>query len=241
MSNPKIKEMEKMERKLSGKKYLLAFILTIIIFSGGILIGIIIENARLENAKQSTLSEKVGLLSLQLQQRYIDSGIADCKSLNKILDTNLNELGKKMGIIIDYEKKSFFNQEEFDLQLRDYFLTEIQYFLLSQEIDRKCSQDNLKILYFYDENKYDTQGSILGYLKNKFGENILIFSFNSKFKEEPMINLLLTSYKINQFPSIVIENEILLGHQEIEELQKTICGDLQRIGKNLAEECSIPN
>jgi len=233
--------MEKMERKLSLKKYLLAFILTIIIFSGGILVGIIIENARLENAKQSTLSEKVGLLSLQLQQRYIDSGIADCKSLNKILETNLNELGKKMELIMDYEKKSFFNQEEFDLQLRDYFLTEIQYFLISQEIDRQCSQDNIKILYFYDENKYDTQGSILGYLKNKFGENILIFSFNSEFKEEPMISLLLTSYKINQFPSIVIENEIFLGHQEVEELQKTICGDLQRIGKNITKECPIAN
>jgi len=230
-----------MERKLSLKKYLLAFILTIIIFSGGILVGIIIENARLENAKQSTLSEKVGLLSLQLQQRYIDSGIADCKSLNKILETNLNELGKKMELIMDYEKKSFFNQEEFDLQLRDYFLTEIQYFLISQEIDRQCSQDNIKILYFYDENKYDTQGSILGYLKNKFGENILIFSFNSEFKEEPMISLLLTSYKINQFPSIVIENEIFLGHQEVEELQKTICGDLQRIGKNITKECPIAN
>src|SRR3989344_2365232 len=233
--------MEKMERKLSLKKYLLAFILTIIIFSGGILVGIIIENARLENAKQRTLSEKVGLLSLQLQQRYIDSGIADCKSLNKILETNLNELGKKMELIMDYEKKSFFNQEEFDLQLRDYFLTEIQYFLISQEIDRQCSQDNIKILYFYDENKYDTQGSILGYLKNKFGENILIFSFNSEFKEEPMISLLLTSYKINQFPSIVIENEIFLGHQEVEELQKTICGDLQRIGKNITKECPIAN
>ena len=113
-----------MERKLSLKKYLLAFILTIIIFSGGILVGIIIENARLENAKQSTLSEKVGLLSLQLQQRYIDSGIADCKSLNKILETNLNELGKKMELIMDYEKKSFFNQEEFDLHLYSFLLVE---------------------------------------------------------------------------------------------------------------------
>ena len=138
---------------------------------------------------------------------------------------------------MDYEKKSFFNEEEFSLQLRDYFLTEIQYFLVSQEIDKQCTRDNIKILYFYDENKYDTQGSILGYLKNKFGENILIFSFNSKFKQEPMINLLLTSYKINQFPSVVIENEIFLGHQEVEELQKIICKDLQNIGKNVTQEC----
>src|SRR3989344_9474698 len=192
---------------------------------------------RIQHSQQSTLNEKVGLLSLQMQQRYIDSGIADCESLNNILETNIDELSKKMEIIIDYEKKSFFNQEEFNLQLRDYFLTEIQYFLISQEIDRQCSQDNIKILYFYDENKYDTQGSILGYLKDKFGENILVFSFNSEFKEEPMINLLLTSYKINQFPSVVIENEIFLGHQEVEELQKIICKDLQNIGKNVTQEC----
>ncbi len=136
-----------MERKVSTKKYLLAFILTIIIFAGGIFIGILFENIRLTYSEQVILSEKVGLRSLQLQQNYIDTGLADCATLHQIVETNINELGKKMGEVIEYEKRSFLNEEEFKLQLQDYFLTEIQFLLTSQEIDKKCKKDSVKIIY----------------------------------------------------------------------------------------------
>src|SRR3989344_3880099 len=201
------------ERITSTKKYLIAFVLTLLVFSGGIVVGIGIENARLSSAKQITLEEKVTLRSLQLQQNYIDSGITDCKTLNTILENNINELGKKVAIIIDYEKKAVFNEEEFQLQLQDYFLTEIQFYLLAKDIDKKCTQDNIKILYFYDENRDETQGDILVYLKKKFDNKVLIFSLDSGFMQEPMIKTLLTNYKINQFPALVIEDKVFEGHQ----------------------------
>ncbi|MEK6900158.1 MAG: hypothetical protein AABX05_03460, partial [Nanoarchaeota archaeon] len=163
-----------LERKTSSKKYLLAFILTIIIFSGGIVVGIMLENARMSSAEQITLKEKVNLRSLQLQQSYISSGITDCKTLQTILESNIDDLGKKVAIIIDYEKKSVFNEQEFKLQLQDYFLTEIQFYLLAKEIDHECPQNNVKLLYFYDENKDDTHGDILAYLKKIFGSRLLI-------------------------------------------------------------------
>ena len=146
-----------LERKTSVKKYLLAFALTLLVFSGGIVAGLFIENLRLSSAKQIALTEKVTLRSLQLQHNYIASGLTDCKTLHTILENNINELGKKVAIIIDYEKKAVFNEEEFQLQLQDYFLTEIQFYLLAKDIDKKCPQDNIKILYFYDENRDETQ------------------------------------------------------------------------------------
>ncbi len=111
-----------MERHISTKKYLLAFVLTLIIFAGGIGIGILFENARWNYAEESLLSQKVNLQSLQLQQRYVGSGLADCQAMNRILENNINELTKKMAEVIDYQKKAILNGEEFDLQLQDYFL-----------------------------------------------------------------------------------------------------------------------
>ena len=127
-----------MSRTLSKKKYFLAFILTLIIFSGGILTGILFEDVRLNDSNEINLLEKVNLRSLQLQQNYIESGIAECNALNHILEANIKELGKKVQVISGYEKKSVLNEKEFNLQLRDYFLTEIQFLLISQEIDQKC-------------------------------------------------------------------------------------------------------
>lgn len=230
------------ERKISAKKYLLAFVLTLLIFSGGIMIGIVFENARLSSAEQITLQEKVSLRSLQLQQNYIESGITDCKTLNTILENNINELGEKMGIIIEYEKKALFNQEEFNLQLQDYFLTEIQFYFLTQEISKKCPQNNVKIVYFYDENKDDTQGDILAYLKKRFGSKLLIFSLNSQFSQEPMIGTLLTYHNITKFPAVVIEENVYQGHRTVEQLMENICSEFAGMGADIPEDCrEIPS
>ena len=225
-----------LERTTSTKKYLLAFFLTLLIFSGGIITGLFIENLRLSSAKQITLEEKVSLRSLQLQQSYIDSGVTDCKTLNTILENNINELGKKVALIIDYKKKAVFSEEEFKLQLQDYFLTEIQFYFLAHDIEKKCPQNNIKVLYFYDENKDETQGDILVYLKKKFDNKLLIFSLDSGFTQEPMIKTLLTYYDITEFPALVVYNRVLEGHQSAEQLMQYICVDFQKMG-TASEEC----
>ena len=228
-----------LERKTSIKKYLIAFFLTLLIFSGGIVTGLFIENLRLSSAKQITLSEKVTLRSLQLQQNYISSGITDCKTLNTILETNINELEKKVAIVIDYKKKALFSEDEFKLQLQDYFLTEIQFYLLAQEIEKKCPQNNIKVLYFYDENKDETQGDILIYLKKKFDNKLLIFSLDSGFTQEPMIKTLLTYYNISEYPALVVDQQVLQGHQSAEQLMRYICADFQKMDTAVPEECLV--
>lgn len=228
-----------MERRISFKKYILALFLTLVIFAGGIIFGAVLENVRLRDSTEINLQEKVNLLSLQLQQKYIDSGIADCTALNQILGSNINELEKKGRVIIDYEQKSVLNEEEFDLQLRDYFLTEIQFLLISQDIDKKCPQNSIKVIYFYDENQFDTQGRILDYLKKLFGSQVLVFSFDSGFLEEPMIKILLTSYNITTFPAVVVEDKIFQGHTPVKTLMEQICKEFEQLEKEIPKECSI--
>ena len=226
-----------MERTVSGKKYLIAFILTVVIFTGGIFIGILFEDLRLRDSQNDILSEKVVLQSLQLQQKYIDSGAADCATMNKILETNIDDLNKKMKEVIEYEKNSFVNTDEFNLQLQDYFLTEIQFLILSEEIDKKCSKDNVKVIYFYDENAFDTQGSILDYLRKVFGSKVLVFSLNSDFSQEPMINILLSSYNITEFPSVVVEDTVFQGHSSVEVLLYQVCTEFSELGDTIPPQC----
>ena len=198
----------------------------------------VIDKARLSQTNQVNLDEKANLRSLQLQQNYIESGIAKCDALNKILETNTNELAQKMAVLVDYEKKTIFNEAEFNSQLRDYFLTEIQYLLVSEDIDKTCAKDNVKVVYFYDESSQDTQGQILDYLKKLFGGRILVFSFNSQFTEEPMIQILLTSYGIKQFPSVVVDDEVFQGHTSVENLMRTLCTDFSKMNVT-QKECRI--
>lgn len=224
-----------MERKVSTGKYLLAFLLTLVVFSGGIGIGIFFETVRLNDSKQINLEEKVNLKSLQLQQEYIKSGVAECAVLNQILERNIAELDEQVDIVLDYEKRSVLNDREFNLQLRDYFLTEIQFLVLSREIDKDCARDHVKVLFFYDEDKQDTQGRILDYLKVLFGPRVLIFSFDSGFTDEPIIKLLLASYNISKFPAVVVEDTVFQGPTTAKALLAEICKNMPG---NLPEECA---
>ncbi len=222
-------------RHLSTRKYLIAFVLSLLVFLGGVVIGMVIENARLVDARQITLSEKVNLRSLQLQQQYIKSGIADCTAINEILEANINELGEKIDIISGYEEKAFFSEQQFDLELRDYFLTEIQYFLLAEEFEKQCGRENVKVLYFYAENQFDTQGRVLDYLRKLFEGKMLVFSFNSAFTKEPMIRTLLASYNITSFPAVVVEEEAFQGFTSVGVLLDRICGEFERARERAGE------
>ncbi len=228
-----------MERQLSSKKYLLALVLTIIIFGVGILVGMLFENVRLEHSKELIISQKVGLQSLQLQQKYINQGLADCRVLHQILETNTDQLQKKMAEVAEYEKRSFLKETDFDLQLRDYFLTEIQFLLLAQDIDKVCVQENVKIVYFYDDNPYDTQGDILSYLKKIFGSRLLVFSLDSTFAEEPMIKILLASHNITTFPAVIIEDQKFQGATSVETIMQAICNKFENINGTVPPECAI--
>ena len=223
-----------MERKISKAKYLLAFILTLLVFSGGMIIGIFLETLRLENSAEINLEEKANLKSLQLQLGYIASGIAECRVLNQVLERNLADLSEKVDTIATYQKKSLINDREFKLQLRDYFLTEIQFLILSQEIDKNCHRDFVRVLFFYDEDKQDTQGVILDYMKKLFGPRVLIFSFDSGFTEEPMIKLLLSSYHITNFPAVIVEDQVFEGPTTAKTLLAEIC---RKVPGKLPGEC----
>lgn len=227
-----------MARKVSVKKYVIAFVLTLIIFTAGVFAGMALDDARLNDSKQINQDEKLNLRSLQLQESYIDSGLADCNALNQVLETNINELAKKMAIIIDYEKNSIFNQNEFNAQLRDYFLTEIQFLLVAQQIDNKCQKDSIKVIYFYDDDINDTQGKILDYLKKKFKHKVLVFSFNSAF-QEPMISILLESYNIKQYPAVVVGEKVYQGHTNVKTLMSSMCDEFEESKIELPKECEV--
>ena len=225
-------------RKLSGKKNLLAFVLTLLVFSGGMATGVFVENLRLDHSQQLALQEKVNLRSIQLQQNYIDSGIADCNALNDLLESYITNLGKKMADVINYDNNAVFNGYDFELVLRDYFLTEVQFFFTAEEIDKKCKRESVKVLYFYDESSFDTQGDILAYLKKLFKQRMLVFSFNSEFKEEPMIQLLLSSYNVSQFPAVVIDGKTYQGQRNVKEMMSIVCSEFAEIGAK-PKECRI--
>ncbi len=217
-----------MRKELNKSRYILAAVLTLIILASGIGIGLVIEKARLLASERSNVMQDIALNSLQVQQLYLDTyNINSCESIQKLLESNMNDLDLSMKRLVKYSKSAVMNREDFELNLRDYFVTELQYFLISEKMKSKCKMDSVNVLYFYTQTEEsDRQGYVLDFIKKKFGDQVMIFSFNANFEGEPMIEMLTKAHGLEDFPATAIDGKTFEGYTPEEEVEKAVCETL---------------
>ena len=225
-------------RELNGRLYLTAFVITVVVFILGLLAGLVIEGQRVEYMTAQGELQAVNFDSIQLQYLYL-SGLQNNKSctlLSNALNKYIHETDEIRTRLEQYTEKSNIKYEDFALLKRKYTLTQINYWYLARKTKELCSEDYLTVLYFYDKDSDESrnQGFILDYFKKKFKDRILIFAIDSKFAEEPMVQMLKESYQINQEPTIIVGDTKMEGFQSTDKLQETFCN----LYASKPEECT---
>ena len=214
--------------KVNKSKYIIALILTLIIFSLGLLIGYGITGIRLKYTTDIEKEQRLAYDSLQVQALYISSllGRGDCAALSKTLQKNIDDVEKTAQKLEDFIKDTNSKADYLTLK-RQYVISQIRYWLLAQETNRLCDKDSVSILYFYSVDpecsKCTTQGVILSYLKDVLKDKLLVFSLDANFVEEPLISLINNNYEIMETPSIVLNEKVYPGLITKEELLKLLC------------------
>ncbi|MEA3515507.1 MAG: conjugal transfer protein TraF, partial [Nanoarchaeota archaeon] len=151
----------------------------------------------------------------------------DCQTMQETFEANMENLELARLKLEEYTKNSKINKDDFNQIKRDYTISQLQYWLFAKKKKQICDSDDVSILYFFAEDKAckdcNKQSFVLTYLKKIFGADLLIFSINSNFTEEPMVNLLQKSYNVTEFPTMMIDNQKVEGLHNKDELMKMIC------------------
>lgn len=223
-----------MVRVLSKEKYIIAGIITFLIFSLGLALGIIIDNARLKILEYEAERREIDFASLQFQYLYLtslDSEGESCSVLNTALDKSVAELSKSLEQFVQYKKGSKLNKENWVLIGRKYLLDNLQYWFFAKKSKQKCQSDLVNLLYFYSDERCDEcpdQGVLLTYFKKLYGEKLLIFPINVDFEgEEPLITIMKSRYNIVSYPTLVIEDVKYQGIRYKQELDELICSSFK--------------
>jgi len=220
------------KRKASRNKYIIAVVFTITAFLLGFLVNSVIEGKRLDLSQQVLSEQKVELESLYVQFLYTDllATEENCSEALGVLDYNLNILGETQRKLEEYNSEASLRKESFPLILRTYYLEEIKFWLLAQKIQRLCKDnfDHILVLNFFYGSKYEcgdceSQNFILTNLKNEFKDDLLIFNFNVKFTDEPMVHILKEKYNITEYPTIIINNKKFEGLTSEKILFNVVC------------------
>ena len=227
-------------RSLSGRRYLFAAVLTLLIFSLGLMLGLVIEGKRVAFIHEKTSEQNLDFSSLQLQYEYINqlSREKNCPALAKNFDENVNVLEDTRERLESYRDQSSVNKAEFEVIRRDYTIAQFNYWLFAKKYKSLCNANITTILFFYDDDdkcgECSNQGYVLSYLKNVSGDQLLNSAIYGKYEVEPMVGIIKTTYEVNEYPTLVIEDETFVGFMSADGLKEQIC----EVINNTHEACS---
>ncbi|MBI4983105.1 hypothetical protein HZC32_00470 [Candidatus Woesearchaeota archaeon] len=220
-------------RKISRDKYIIAGIVTFLIFSLGITLGVILEDYRYTAIEEINLEQEVKYLSLQSQYLYLSSfsNYDNCPILSTALKETMEDLSDSLSEVITSEEEKKVSDTRKRIIMRRYLLDNLRYWLLARESKEKCNLDTVNILYFYSVEcpSCPNQGTVLTYFKKLFEEKLLVFPINLDFRnEEPLVEITMSQFNITKYPTLVIDNKKYEGVVRKEQLQQIICNSLRQ-------------
>jgi hypothetical protein len=208
------------QKKLSVQKTIIVLLLTIIIFSTGVLIGNYNTEKKFSKVVDLTSDLRIETLGMEVEYDILESHI--CENENVLyLVQGLFELAEKITFM---ENELGANNENVIQLKKQYFILEARHWMLAKKRVDEClgptkGLDNTIILYFYSNQgdcpQCQQQGAVLTHLHQKH-EKMKIYSFDINI-DSPVVNVLKTIYGINATPGLVINEETHIGYLSADE------------------------
>jgi hypothetical protein len=203
--------------------FLYALILAFIVFNFGIFMGYILEVSRVDKINTLYLEAEMELLDQRIQKDALELIELDCELL---VQENINfadRIFEEALLIQRYEDANRIN-EEVVFQHKRYDLLRTLFWINSMRIKEKCNSDYHNIVYFYrfndppieQDSKQRFFSNLLIEIKKEYADKVMLIPIAAD-NDLPSINLLLEKYGIDEFPVILIDEEIKITNLENKE------------------------
>ncbi len=228
------KMREKSWRTISTDKYIIAGIITGLIFFLGLTLGLIFEDARYGLVQQVNQDQDVRYQSLQLQYLFLTTynNENSCPILATTLQETITDLSDSLSKVIAYEEENKGTESQQIAVQRKYLLDNLRYWLLAKESKQKCNMNVLPILYFYKKGcaTCPQQGTILTYFKDLLEDKLLVFPINMNLADqEPMIKIIQAQFNVTEFPTMIVDGKKYEGIVDKQKMEEIICSSLKEI------------
>jgi len=210
-----------MIHNIPWKNYILAFIITVGIFSTAIYLSNYFSDKKIDQLKNIQNKISIDILSSETQYALLSN--FSCKNVSdSILSGELSDLGGKL----DWSRKNLGNTEEVSYLNKYYSLLQIKDYLLMKQVSASCGVKPAFILYFYTTknvcSECEKEGLVLSSLRDKYPE-LRVYSFDYDI-DLSAVKALLQIYKVKDtdLPALVLDDELLTGFRDFEDLELRI-------------------
>ncbi len=202
------------KRKYYQKRvFFTSFILTLIIFSVGLALSYLLDYARIDTVFTMLEENELNTEAYFVEEEFAETFNADkCPSMRSRIYEIKREITKVAQDLSNYGSKSIFKKKDFDYLKRRYFLLELRFYNLINDLNEKCGSSYIPILFFYeiDDDLSTRQGYVLDDLSqtDEYKSRIITLSFDKDYEDEPSLEILLLKFNVTKAPTIIINNEI---------------------------------
>lgn len=203
-----------------------AALLTVVIFSMGILVGYWLDTMRVEEIRSEYKEMDLGWGDARLQALYYQIFKNTSNFCEPAINQNLEFAdrvyaeGIKLG---QYEKINKFTPDLI-IEKKRYVLLKLQFWLNCIHLKRLCDTPYINVVYFYSHHNLtiedQVQGAVLLDLKEGCGRKMMLIPLPIDLNLTTT-NMIKEQYNIKKTPTILIDEEIKLeGLQTRDELMK---------------------
>ncbi len=210
------------KKKISTGFYLITLMITAIIFISGIYFGSFLNKMKVSELQNmvSDLEEKRTEQELNLLlANYLPNRSCDIMNYEaEEMIPQINELARKVTF---YEETKKFEERDYEETKRNYMINLIKYWLYLENLKTNCDLNITTLIYFYSNKNCELcedQGIILDYMKNKHKNDLMIFALDTDVNLNS-IKMIMRSYNITKFPSIVIDGQLYQGFVDKETME----------------------
>lgn len=208
---------------MNWKRYIYTFIITLIIFTFSLWLSNRFNDQKIDQLRDIGSQISLDILSAEtrfsLLQKTSCEHIIDQSSSTIGFNTELQDLASRIKFMEN--QLGYLNPDVIALK-KNYALLQIKDYLLNKEYHDRCKQNVVSILYFHDANckECSNQSIILDKIISDYPE-IRVYYFDLT-TNTPALATLASVFKVMNTPSLVINDKIYAGFQDLAKVESYI-------------------
>jgi len=209
------------KRNINKGKYFVVFVLSTLIFLGGIFVGNNLSTRKLSKLSEIEQDMRIQIIGMELQYELLKEN--PCGALNSTpLTKELYELSDRLN----YMENNLGVNHPGVLRSKEYYsILELRQWLFLKKTNEECKRNNTLILYFYsnrdDCDTCEEQGYVLTYIRNKY-PNVRVYTFDINIDNIALNTLKELYIKSDELPVIIIDDKVYYGFKDREQIESII-------------------
>lgn len=214
--------LEGTNKHVSWEFIFVALILTLTLMAGMFFMG-----QALSDKKVTQIGDTLEQFAVERNAQDLSQRIAknlpqnNCRALNVATEQTIDDIRQLREDMEVYEQSRKLEHDQYELLKKQYTNLLLEYWLTTQEIEDMCGSNIVKILYIYADQpncpRCGDQGTILTKYRQEYENRLLVFPMDATLDMKP-VNLIRSSYDIETYPALIIDDTYYEGFKNYEEL-----------------------